>query len=134
LELVGQSSEIFAASHSAFPTFLTGSSHSIHPSWGVIDLDQVQSIPPSLSTELAISHPSMSLSVYSTLSRTNTDGTNMASVSNLTHVPEVTISDQSMKDISKDTRYVSKDFTKIFDVKCIPLGKYSQFMTLSADE
>jgi hypothetical protein len=107
LELIRQSGEIFAASHSAFPQFLTGSSHFIHPSQGVIDLDQVQSIPPSLSTELAISRPSMSLAVHSTLSH-STDVINMTSVSDLTHIPELTISDQSVQEIKKDTRYVYK--------------------------
>jgi len=57
LEMIQKSREIFAASHSPFPTFLIGSSSSAQPSRGVIDLGESQSIPPSLSTELAISHP-----------------------------------------------------------------------------
>ena len=57
LEIIQKSHEIFAAPHSAFPTFLIGSSSSAHPRQGVIDLDEGQSIPLSLSTELAISHP-----------------------------------------------------------------------------
>jgi hypothetical protein len=56
INLIQQSAEVFAAPQTAFPDFLTGSSISMHPRKGVIDL-QTQSTPPSLSTDLAISHP-----------------------------------------------------------------------------
>jgi hypothetical protein len=59
INLIQQSAEVFAASDTAFPVFLTGASSSTHPCEGVVDLDQIQSIPPSLSTELAISRPSI---------------------------------------------------------------------------
>jgi hypothetical protein len=108
LELIGQSREIFAAPHSAFPTFLTGLSHSTHPNHGVIDLDQIQSIPPSLSTELAISRPSMALPVHSTLSQTSMDVPNITPVSGSTNIPELAISQHSVQEINKDTRYVCR--------------------------
>ena len=64
---IQRSCEIFAASHASFPAFLTGSSNSVHPRQGVIDLDDVQSIPPSISTELAISHPQITLPTSPTM-------------------------------------------------------------------
>jgi len=62
LEHIHQSQKIFAAPQASFPTFLTGSSTAVHPQQGVIDLDQVQRIPTSLSVELSISRPSVSSS------------------------------------------------------------------------
>jgi hypothetical protein len=73
-------------------------------SQGVTDLDQIQSIPPSLSTELAISQPSMP-SVHSTISQTSLDVTDMASLSDIQELP---VSDQSIKETNKDSRYVYK--------------------------
>ena len=61
MESICQSHEVFAVPQTAFPTFLTGSSNSVHPHHGVAELNQMESIPPSLSTELAISHPSIQL-------------------------------------------------------------------------
>ena len=61
LDQIHQSRDIFAAPQSPFPNFLTGSSTAVHPQQGVIDLDQTQPIPPSISTMLSISHPSISL-------------------------------------------------------------------------
>lgn len=56
---IQQSAKVFAASQSPFPTYLTGSSTSTHPRQGVIDLDQNQTVPSSLSLDLAISCPSI---------------------------------------------------------------------------
>jgi hypothetical protein len=59
LEGIQRSKEIFAAPHSEFPPYLIGSAHLVHPRQGVIDLDQVQNVPSSLSTQLAISRPAL---------------------------------------------------------------------------
>ena len=61
LDHIRQTRDIFAAPQSPFPNFLTGSSTAVHPQQGVIDLEQTQPIPPSISTMLSISHPSISL-------------------------------------------------------------------------
>ena len=76
LDFICQSQEIFAAPQSAFPSFLTGSSTAVHPQQGVADHDQMQQIPPSLSTELAISQPLVSLhTVVTTTAGTSSGGT-----------------------------------------------------------
>jgi len=59
MESIHQSRDIFAAPQSAFPTYLTGSSAAIHPHQGVLGLDQASLIPPSLNTEMSLSHPSL---------------------------------------------------------------------------
>jgi len=91
LENIRKSRDIFAAPHSEFPSFLTGSSRTAHPSQGVIDLDQAQSIPPSLSTELAISHPSIVLSAPSVHQTRSTSSINTE--------PDVTMTEQSLQEI-----------------------------------
>ena len=90
-----RSREIFAAPQTPFLAFLTGSSNSVHPRFGVVELDQTRSIPPSLSVELAISRPSNLLSpphqpaqtsgaIRDNVSRTsNTEGTLHASESSI---------------------------------------------------
>jgi hypothetical protein len=96
LETIRQSSKIFAASSSTFPEFLTGSPSSIHPRKGVIDLDQVQPIPPSLSTQLAISRPLITSTAFSVYQPQTTSTTDIAQ--------EVTMSDQGLQEIDEDLR------------------------------
>jgi hypothetical protein len=100
LETIRQSSDIFAASSSAFPACLTGSPSAIHPIKGVIDLEQVQPTPSSLSTQLAISHPSIPLSTSSfhQLQSTSTVNTAMEVISDNP--------DQALQEIGGDTRYI----------------------------
>jgi len=57
IDLARQSGDIFAAPHIPFPEFLTGTSVSIQPQQGVIDMDpaQAQQLSQSISVELPVS-------------------------------------------------------------------------------
>jgi len=55
IDLGCQSDDIFPAPHIPFPEFLTGTSVSIQPWQGAIDMDPAQQVPQSISVELPIS-------------------------------------------------------------------------------
>ena len=59
LKVIKKSRTIFGAESKEFPSFLTSTPAASHPSQGVIELDPGQPVPMSISTELALSHPSI---------------------------------------------------------------------------
>jgi hypothetical protein len=58
LHMVALSAQIFSAPARPFPSYLTASPHSTHPSQGVLDIEDGIDLPSSISTELALSRPS----------------------------------------------------------------------------
>ncbi|KAJ7433027.1 hypothetical protein B0H11DRAFT_2209095 [Mycena galericulata] len=57
MDLISHSRDVFAASDLPIPTFTTGTAKSVPPSKAVINLDGVVSVPDSIATSFAISHP-----------------------------------------------------------------------------
>jgi hypothetical protein len=113
METIQKSCEIFAAPHSTFPAFLTGSSNSMHPRQGVIDLDFAQPTPPSLSTELAISHPPIILPASPTMTQvlqsppiiTGAAGVAPAAITtSSTNISELPMVEQFPQEIIEDAR------------------------------
>ena len=60
IDLVHQNCDIFAVNHLPFPNFLTGTTSSVQPCQGVIDVDPGQLGPASTPVELSVSdNPSL---------------------------------------------------------------------------
>lgn len=58
LDMISQTSQIFSAAHLPFPEFLTASPQSSQPTRGVIENTvDLATLPASISTDLALSHP-----------------------------------------------------------------------------
>ena len=65
LYTVSRSAQVFSASTQPFPSYLTSSPHSTQPSQGVLEVSDIPGhelapVPSSISTALALSHPSIS--------------------------------------------------------------------------
>jgi hypothetical protein len=62
LHEVSRSAQVFSASTQPFPSYLTSSPHSNQPSQGVLEVGDTldHELPSSISTALALSHPSIS--------------------------------------------------------------------------
>jgi hypothetical protein len=62
LHAVSRSAQVFSASTQPFPSYLTSSPHSTQPSQGVLEVSDIlgHELPSSISTALALSHPSSS--------------------------------------------------------------------------
>jgi hypothetical protein len=61
LHEVSRSAQVFSASTQPFPSYLTSSPHSTQPSQGVLEVSDIlgHKLPSSISTALALSHPSI---------------------------------------------------------------------------
>ncbi|KAF9470560.1 hypothetical protein BDN70DRAFT_998898 [Pholiota conissans] len=73
LDVISQTSQVFSAPNLPFPSFLTSLPSSDQPRAGVLELNDTNadaSVPPSISTSLAISRPS--IFATSTIPKTNT--------------------------------------------------------------
>ena len=60
LRMVSRSAQVFSAATRPFPSYLTASPHSTHPSQGILDVGDALDLPSSISTDLALSRPSVS--------------------------------------------------------------------------
>ena len=68
LHMVSRSAQVFSAATRPFPSYLTTSPHSTHPSQGILEVGDALDLPSSISTDLVLSRPSVSqlLSLIST--------------------------------------------------------------------
>ena len=60
LQMVSHSTQVFSAPTRPFPSYLTASPHSTQPSQGVFEIGDALDLPASISTNLALSRPSLS--------------------------------------------------------------------------
>ena len=59
LHMVSRSAQVFSAPTQPFPSYLTASLHSTQPSRGFLEVRDALNLPSSISTDLALSRPSV---------------------------------------------------------------------------